>query len=39
MEGGLRVAKAVCDDAMPLAFGDTPFTAHLPSKLRVHPIA
>jgi hypothetical protein len=37
--GGLRVAKAVCDAAMPLAFGDVPFTAHLPPELRVHPIA
>jgi hypothetical protein len=37
--GGLRVAKAVCDVAMPLAFGDVPFTAHLPLELRVHPIA
>jgi hypothetical protein len=37
--GGLRVAKAVCDAAMPLAFGEVPFTAHLPPELRVHPIA
>jgi hypothetical protein len=37
--GGLRVAKAVCDAAMPLAFGDVPFTAHLPPEMRVHPIA
>ena len=37
--GGLRVAKAVCPAAMPLAFGDAPFAAHLPTQLRVHPIA
>jgi hypothetical protein len=36
---GLRVAKAICDAAMPLAFGDAPFTAHLPPELRVHPVA
>jgi hypothetical protein len=36
--GGLRVAKAVCPAAMPLAFGDAPFAAHLPPELRVHPI-
>jgi hypothetical protein len=24
---------------MPLAFGDAPFTAHLPAELRIHPIA
>ena len=36
---GLRVAKAVCDAATPLAFGQIPFTEHLPSELRVHPIA
>jgi len=39
LSGGLRVAKAVCDAAMPLAFGDAPFTAHLPAELRIHPIA
>ena len=37
--GGLRVAKAVCATAAPLAFGEIPFTAHLPPELRVHPIA
>ncbi len=36
--GGLRVAKAVCDSAAPLVFGDGPFCAHLPSDLRTHPI-
>lgn len=37
--GGLRVAKAVCDAAMPLAFGEAPWAAHLPRELRCHPIA
>ncbi len=36
---GLRVAKAICAEASPLAFGDVPFAAHLPRELRVHPIA
>lgn len=35
---GLRVAKAVCAAAEPLAFGVAPFSAHLPEELRVHPI-
>lgn len=35
---GLRVAKASCLDAVPLAFGDSPLTAHLPKQLRLHPI-
>jgi YcaO cyclodehydratase, ATP-ad Mg2+-binding len=39
LRGGLRVAKAVCDDALPLVFGETPFASHLPPPLRVHPIA
>jgi hypothetical protein len=39
LDGGLRVAKAVCKQAMPLVFGDSPFAAHLPEDLRVHPIA
>ncbi len=39
LTGGLRVSKAICDAAMPLSFGDAPFAAHLPSNLRVHPIA
>lgn len=37
--GGMRVAKAVSPAAAPLAFGQTPFTAHLPPHLRLHPIA
>ncbi len=36
---GLRVAKAICQAAAPLAFGDAPFASHLPPELRVHPIA
>ncbi|HVJ94611.1 MAG TPA: hypothetical protein VM580_32720, partial [Labilithrix sp.] len=34
----LRVAKAVCDQAMPLVFGESPHSAHLPRQLRIHPI-
>lgn len=34
----LRVAKALCDDALVLAFGDAPLTRHLPAELRIHPI-
>ena len=37
--GGHRVAKAHCQGAIPLAFGDVPFAAHLPATLRAHPIA
>jgi hypothetical protein len=37
--GGHRVAKAFCAAAMPLAFGDAPFGAHLPLEVRAHPIA
>jgi hypothetical protein len=37
--GGLRVAKAISCDAAPLAFGEAPFSAHLPPELRSHPIA
>jgi hypothetical protein len=37
--GGLRVAKAICDGATRLAFGEAPFARHLPAELRVHPIA
>jgi hypothetical protein len=37
--GGYRVAKAFCSGAVPLAFGDAPFAAHLPAALRAHPIA
>ncbi len=35
---GLRVAKAVCPRAEPLAFGLAPFAEHLPPDLRIHPI-
>lgn len=38
LDGGLRVAKAVCAAALPLAFGDAPFTGHLPPELRAHPV-
>lgn len=38
LSGGLRVAKAVCADAVPLVFGDAPLARHLPPELRVHPI-
>jgi hypothetical protein len=38
LRGGLRVVKAVCDAAVPLAFGESPFGAHLPPELRAHPI-
>ena len=37
--GGYRVAKAFCTGAVPLAFGDVPFAAHLPAAVRAHPIA
>jgi hypothetical protein len=36
---GLRVSKASCAEALPLAFGDGPLGAHLPPELRIHPIA
>lgn len=36
---GFRVAKAVCDSALPLAFGESPFARHLPRELQPHPIA
>jgi hypothetical protein len=39
MCGGLRVAKAICEAAEPLSFGETPSTCHLPGALRIHPIA
>jgi len=39
LRDGLRVAKAVCEAATPLAFGEAPFTAHLAAELRFHPIA
>jgi hypothetical protein len=34
----LRVVKAVCKEATPLLFGDSPLAAHLPATLRLHPI-
>jgi hypothetical protein len=37
--GGMRVAKAICDSAEPLIFGESPRARHLPPQLRVHPIA
>jgi hypothetical protein len=37
--GGLRVCKAVCAEALPLAFGDYPGALHLPQAIRAHPIA
>lgn len=39
LTGGLKVAKAQCNVATPLAFGEAPLTAHLPLDLRIHPIA
>lgn len=39
MERGLRVAKAISPDVHPLAFGRSPFTAHLPERCRIHPIS
>jgi len=39
MEEGLRVARAICEAAAPLAFGASPFTAHLPNDLAIHPVA
>lgn len=36
---GLRVAKAICAEALPLVFGDPPYARHLDEDLRVHPIA
>jgi hypothetical protein len=38
LAGRFRVAKALCDAAIPLTFGQSPMTAHLPEDLRVHPI-
>jgi hypothetical protein len=35
---GLRVVKAVCRAALPLAFGDAPFPEGVPSSIRIHPI-
>ncbi|MDF2694029.1 MAG: YcaO cyclodehydratase, ATP-ad Mg2+-binding [Labilithrix sp.] len=39
LEGDLRVVKAFCASARPLAFGDAPFGAHLPEERRIHPIS
>lgn len=36
---GLRVAKAACEGARPLVFGDDPSLAKLPAELRTHPLA
>jgi hypothetical protein len=39
LEGGLRVVRAISERALPLAFGLSPWTAHLAPELRIHPIA
>jgi len=39
LDGGLRVAMALCPTARPLVFGDSPFGAHLPPERRIHPIS
>ena len=36
---GLHVAKAISDHTLPLTFGLSPTTSHLPADLRIHPIA
>lgn len=36
---GLRVVRASCAAALPLAFGDAPFGSHLPAALRFPPVA
>jgi hypothetical protein len=38
LAGKLCVARAVSEAALPLAFGLSPVTAHLPQELRIHPI-
>jgi hypothetical protein len=38
LHGQLHVAKAMCDAALPLTLGLSPFLAHLPPELRIHPI-
>jgi hypothetical protein len=38
LRGELFVAMASSDRAAPLAFGESPFGAHLPAALRLHPI-
>jgi len=37
--GSAHVAKAVAPGAVELVFGAAPYLAHLPSELRIHPIA
>ena len=39
LEGRLHVAKALSEAALPLTFGLSPLTAHLPHELQLHPIA
>lgn len=39
LNGRVCVAKAICDDAVRLEFGQTPRLRHLPPELRIHPIA
>jgi ribosomal protein S12 methylthiotransferase accessory factor YcaO len=36
--GRFRVAKAVGGAELPLVFGESPWTEHLPSELRLHPV-
>lgn len=38
MPDGLRVAKATRSDVNFLVFGDSPWAAHLPPELRLHPV-
>ena len=38
LQGRFAVARAVCRSAIPMTFGESPFFAHLPPELRVHPI-
>jgi hypothetical protein len=38
MAPGLHVSKCLSPAATPLVFGDSPFAAHLPRELRLHPI-
>lgn len=39
MAGECRIAKAMCDGAMPLTFGRGPYLSNLPAELQIHPIA
>ncbi|MBS2018705.1 MAG: YcaO-like family protein [Deltaproteobacteria bacterium] len=39
LAGRMFVAKAYSPASMPLAFGDAPHAAHLPTEIRIHPIA